>query len=219
MAETVKNHDFIELDYTGRLIDGTVFDTTVASEAKDLGKRDFKPVIICVGEKQLLPGLDGALVDKETGKKVSITLSPEQAFGKRDVKKMKIVPMGAFQEHKVRPEPGLQINIDGELGTITRVSGGRVIVNFNHPLAGREVVYEVFIHRRITDAKEQITSFLQTTFNLPKGAVKVEITGEKASVELPMVLPEPLLEVIRKKLSELTVCKEVVLSCKSPEKK
>lgn len=216
MAEKVKHHDFIELDYTGKLADGSVFDTTMEKVAKDAGlpteKVKFGPTVICVGEKQVLPGLDAELVDKEVGKEYTITLPAEKAFGKRDVKKMKIVPISTFKEHDVQPQPGLQIDVDGEMGTVTRVAGGRVIVNFNHPLAGREVTYEIKINRKITDQKEQLISFLNSTLRIPEDKIKVEIKEEKAEIQLPMDLPVQVTEEIGKKLAELTKLKEVKFS-------
>lgn len=215
----VHHHDFIEVEYTGKLTDGTVFDTTSERVAKQHNlpaeDRKFASPIICVGEQQLLPGLDKELEGKEVGKSYTITLSPEQAFGKRDIKKMKIIPMGTFHEHKMEPHPGLQIDVDGEMGTVMRVSGGRVMVNFNHPLSGKEVVYEVKIMRKVTDTKEQIVAYLNMGLRIPADKIKVEIvngTGDersKATVKLPMQFPAPLAEAIGKKLAELTGVKEV----------
>lgn len=213
MTETIKEHDFIELNYTGKLTDGTVFDTTIEKVAKDNGfdneKAKFAPAVICVGEKQILPGLDAQLVDKEIGKDYDIKLSTEEAFGKRDVKKMRIMPISAFKEHNMQPQPGMQIDADGEVGTVSRVSGGRVIVNFNHPLAGKEVVYIVNVIRKVTDVSEQIKSFLTTSMRMPEDKIQVEVKEEKAEIKLPTDLPEQFTELISKKLAELTKLKEV----------
>lgn len=236
MPETINEHDFIELNYTGKLPDGTVFDTTEETVAKEndlpTENRQFKPAVICVGEQQILPGLDAELVGKEIGKDYTITLPPEKAFGKRDIKKMKIIPSSTFKEHKMDPRPGLQIEVDGEMGTVTRVAGGRIIVNFNHPLAGREVIYQIKINRKVTDQKEQITTFLNTTLRIPLEQIKVEITdgkseegvegkskeGEKkAIVEMPMQLPPQFTDAVGKKLAELVKLKSVEF--KTPEKK
>jgi len=221
MAETVKKHDFVELDYTGKLIDGTVFDTTQESVAKQnhfhSHNTKYVPAAVCVGEMQLLPGLDEALEGKELGKEYTTTLPPEKAFGKRDIKKMKIIPSNQFREHKMEPQPGLQIDVDGDLGTITRVSGGRVIVNFNHPLSGKEIVYSYKILRIITDPKEQIPVFFNASLKIPKEQIKVEIIENKATVTLPMKFPSELEQILTKKLTEVTKLKEVVL--KAEEKK
>lgn len=221
MGETIKEKDFVEVDYTGKLADGVVFDTTVEEIAKknDLFSKEMKygPATICVGEKQILPGLDEELVGKELGKEYAINLLPEKAFGKRDIKKLKIVPLSTFKEHQVQPQPGLQIDIDGEMGTINRVSGGRVIVNFNHPLAGKEVIYTFKINRKIEDTKEKIIAFLNTTLRAKKEALKIEIKENKAEIELPLALPAEFRNALAEKLAELTNLKEIQFKSKEKE--
>ena len=139
MAEIVQQHDFVEVDYTGK-VEGKVFDTTLPEMASYLPTdKPLKPLRVCVGERQLLPGLDEALIGKEIGTAFEVTLPPEKAFGKRDIKKIRIIPASTFKEHKVDPHPGLQVQVDGEMGVITGISGGRILVNFNHPLAGKEI--------------------------------------------------------------------------------
>lgn len=213
MAEKVQEHDFIIVNYTGKLKDGLVFDTTEAKVAKEHNlfseKVTYAPATICVGEKQLLPGLDKAFSGKEIGKTYTVTLQPEEAFGKRDVKNMKIMPMSAFKEHNMKPQPGLQINVDGQIGTISRVAGGRVIVNFNHPLAGQPITYEFTITEKVTDQKEQITTFITTTLRVPKEKIAVTIKENNATVELPVALPEPITKILEQKLVTVTKVKGV----------
>ncbi len=219
MAETVSNHDFIELNYTGTLEDGMVFDTTSEDVAHEAGlphnHGSLKPAIVCVGEKQLLPGLDAALTGKEVRKEFSVTLEPEQAFGKRDVKKVKIVPMNTFKEHKVQPQPGLQIDVDGERGTVSRVSGGRVIVNFNHPLAGKKVTYTATVVRKVTDTAEKIAAFIETMLRMPLKKEDVTVAEKKVTVTLPMALPPQLTTVLGDKLKELLGLESVEFTSKS----
>lgn len=221
MTEKVQHHDFVELHYTGKLTNGTVFDTTESAVAEHhhffSEKVAYKSVIICLGERQLLPGLDDQLIGKETNKKYTIKLTPEQAFGKRDVKKIKIVPSSTFKQHNVIPKPGLQIDVDGERGIITQVSGGRIVVNFNNPLAGREVEYDITITRKITDSKEKLTAYLSSMFRMPEAMLKIEITEHKAAVELPFELPMPLSTVLIKNLSELIGLKEIMFTKKKEE--
>src|SRR3989344_1237720 len=213
MSETIEKHDFIELNYTGRLTDGTVFDTTekTVAEQNNLPTQGmiFASQIICIGENQVLPGLDKELVGKEVGQEYEITLSAEQAFGKRDIKKMKIVPMSTFIEHKVQPQPGLQIDVDGERGIVARVSGGRIIVNFNHPLAGKEVMYSFKIVRKITDASEKVKSYLASTLRIPADKVEVQVEDNNAQVTLPVEFPAVPADLLTKKLIKTTGVKEV----------
>ncbi len=218
MTQTVQLHDFVEIDYTGMLPEGNVFDTTSSEVAKKHGfhseKGHYHSTVICVGEKQVLAGLDEQLINKEVGKTYTIKLLAEQAFGKRDVKKLQIVPLKTFEEHKVNPYPGLQIDVDGQMGFVTKVMGGRIIVNFNHPLAGKDVVYEVTIHRKVTDPVEKIKKFFETTLHVHDNQMKVELVDNKAVVELPFTLPQPLIDAFVKKLVELTQVKDIIFSSK-----
>ena len=216
MAEKVQKGDFVELDYTGSLPDGTIFDTTLAAVAKEQKifseKTTFAPAVVCIGEKQILSGVDQHLTDKEIGKSFIIKLPPEEAFGKRDVKKIKMLPTSTFKEHNVQPHPGLQIDVDGELGTIMRMAGGRIMVNFNHPLAGKDVQYEVTINRKVTDQEEQIKAFLHTTLRLPQDKIAVSMKENAAEVKIPFALPPQFTDALAKKLSEITKGKEVKIA-------
>ena len=214
MSEKIQLHDFIEIDYTGKLSDGTVFDTTNEKVAKEyhLHSKDrrYKPVVICVGERQVIPGLDLQLVDKELAKEYTITLPPEKAFGKRDIKQVKIMPMDMFRQHKVQPHPGLQVDVDGEMGIVNRVSGGRVMVNFNHPLSGKEVVYSYKVLRKVTDQKEKVTAFLSAMLRLPAEAMKIEVKDNAATVTIPGELPTQISTILTQKLVQLTGLKDIL---------
>lgn len=223
MTEKVQHHDFVELDYTGKLTDGTVFDTTsekVATEHHFQSQNHkYQPAVICVGERQLLPGLDMQLVDKELGKEYSVTLPPEQAFGKRDIKQVKIIPMNMFRQHNVQPQPGLQVDVDGEKGIITRVSGGRVMVNFNHPLAGKEVLYTYKILRKVTDQKEKVSAFLSAILRLPAEAMKIEVKDDVATVTIPGELPAQISTILAQKLVQLTGLKDILFKKEETQNK
>ncbi len=222
MTTIVTVHDFVELDYTGSLPDGKVFDTTIKEVAQKNNlyseKMKYGPATICIGENQILPGLDEQLINKEIGKEYTIHLTAEQAFGKRDVKKIKIVPMSTFRQHQVQPFPGQQIDVDGEMGFVMSVAGGRVIVNFNHPLAGKDVTYTITIRRKIADSAEQIGSFLNTTLRLPQDQINIQVKEGNAEVALPMELPAPFTEAIGKKLAELTGLKTVSFTSNKEKK-
>ena len=72
----IKKHDFIEIEYTGKLEDGGVFDTTSEKVANENHihnpQMKYGPVVICIGEHQVLKGIDDFLLDKEAGKDYNI---------------------------------------------------------------------------------------------------------------------------------------------------
>lgn len=155
----INKKDFIELEYIGKVKDGEVFDTNIKEEAKKINL-DIKvrPLIICLGQNQILPAIDEFLVGKEEGR-YTLELTPEKAFGIRNRDLIKTLPVKVFIEKQIMPQQGMIFQFDNLLGKITAVSGGRVIVDFNNPLAGKVVVYELNVKKKITDEREKINSF------------------------------------------------------------
>ena len=161
----LKKNQFIEIEYTGEIQStNKIFDTTskkIAKKEKIYNpKTEYQPIIICLGQNQILPGLDEQLENKELNKEYKITIQPEKAFGKKNPKLMRLVSASSFKKQDITPFPGLQINLDGILGTIRTVTPGRVIVDFNHPLAGQTLIYEIKINKIITDSKTQLDSLI-----------------------------------------------------------
>jgi len=192
----IKENDFVELEYTGRAVDsGEVFDTTSAAVAKEHGLFDehtaYEPAIVCIGKRHLLPGLDKQLVGKETGESYTIRLAPEEAFGRKNAKLIQLISTAKFRQQQLNPVPGLQVNIDGIMGTIKAVTGGRTIVDFNHPLSGREVEYTVIARRIVTDVSEKVRAMLKL-IGISTSAVGISTADSTVTLEFPKELPEEL---------------------------
>jgi len=201
----ISKRDFVEVEYTGKTKeDNIVFDTTDEKTAKDnnihAAKMEYGPVVVCIGENQILEGLDKELEGRETGKEYTIELTPEKAFGKKDVKLIRMIPASAFRKQSIDPQPGLEVNVDGVLGLVRRAGGGRCLVDFNHPLTGKDITYKIKINKIITDDKEKVKSYLKLVlgskveFELKEGVVEVKIEKE---------IPKEVKENISKKLIEL----------------
>lgn len=202
----MKEGSFIKLDYTASLANGRVFDTTIPEVAKQAHMtRKVAPVIVCLGQKQLLPGLDKALIGKEKGKH-KITIAPEDAFGKKDTKKFELVPLAQLKKQGINPQPNMQIEIDGQFGLIKNVSGGRVIVDFNHPLADQTITYDVNVLEEITNLKEQTQSLLDTA-RIPY--VSVEVKEQDVVIKTPQLYPQPIMDALQEKIAELTQAKNI----------
>ena len=123
--------------------------------------------------------MDKKIIGKNIGK-YNIELTPEEGFGKKDGKLIKLVPTKEFTKQNIRPIPGIQLNLDGFIGKIISVTGGRTLVDFNNPLAGKNLEYEIDIKRTITDKKEQLKGFLDILFK----ESKVEIKDDEVIIEI-----------------------------------
>jgi len=228
----MKKGDFVELEYTGKIKEmNIVFDTTDKKVAKENNIHDarasYGPVIVCIGQGHVIKGLDEQLEGKELEKKYHIELSPEQGFGKKNAKLIQLVATSKFIKQKINPMPGLQVNIDGMMGMIRTVSGGRTLVDFNHPLAGKELVYDFKSNKIIKDDEEKLRALLKLELNLKDAKVDIKDGNATISLNIKQNLPKPieekLIEHIKKlipsiKNIELKAIQSKVKENKLPEK-
>ena len=109
--------------------------------------RRGRPATFVMGDGSLLPGFEAALVGLQAGDDLQIDLEPEQAFGLRRRENVQLLGRERFAG--VELEPGLIVSFaaaDGELpGVVRRLFERTVEVDFNHPLAGRRIVFDVSI--------------------------------------------------------------------------
>ncbi|MFH1307901.1 MAG: peptidylprolyl isomerase [archaeon] len=209
----LKEKDFIELEFTGRVKNGEIFDTNIKEEAKKIDLDiNTRPLITCLGQNMILPAIDKFLVGKEVNKKYELDLKPEEAFGARNRELIKTMPMSVFKEQQVAPKPGMIFQFDTMMGRISAVSGGRVIVDFNNPLAGKEVSYSLEVKRKVEDINEKTKSIINFLFkqDIP---FKIEekkliIEGEKSIIGFVQMFNEKFKEILDLELET----KEIKLS-------
>ena len=178
----IQKNDFIELEFTGKIADtDEIFDTTIKEDAEKINVKpeNIKPHILSVGRDMIIKGLDKSLEGKEIGKQYTEQFKPEQAFGKRNPQLVRMVPLKAFTEQKIQPQRGMQLSLDNQLVRIASVSGGRVLVDFNNPLAGKTIEYKFKINRKITDQKEKVNALQDFFF---KTKFEFNINREKKTI-------------------------------------
>jgi len=199
---TVSKGDFILMDYVAKIKEtDMVFDTNIDSVAKEakIFKEDgiYEPMLVVVGEGWVLKGLDEKLVGIKVGEKTVIELPPEKAFGPRDPSKIKLIPLRKFQQQKINPYPGMEVEVDGKLAVVRSVGSGRVQVDFNPPLAGKTLLYEVEVKKILQTPLEKVKALIHR--RMPK------IDPEKFDVEfleknITIVMPEEALNIDRLQL-------------------
>ncbi|MDI9633096.1 MAG: FKBP-type peptidyl-prolyl cis-trans isomerase [Methanolinea sp.] len=158
----IQKGDFIRLSYTGR-VEGSVFDTTDEETAKQANIHNpgagYGPVTIRVGSRHVILGLDEALEGKEVGEEGEIEVPPEKAFGQHDPSLVEAFNKNAFRE---KPKKGaiLKVPERGE-GKVVDMIGNRVLVDFNHPLAGKTLAYRFRIEERVDDPVEKVKGLIR----------------------------------------------------------
>ena len=195
----IKKNDFVELNYTGKLKDeGIIFDTTDEKIAKEnnIYNQDgaYGSVIVCVGENHVIKGVDKSLVGREVSK-YGIDIPSEEGFGKKDAKLVQLIQTNKFKKEGIHPVVGMHVNVDGIIGVIKSVSGGRTLIDFNHHLSGRDLHYDVEITRIVNDDYEKADALLK--MRLGKKA-KTKLENNELNVEFPQELPDA----VKEKLTE-----------------
>src|SRR2546427_12153448 len=186
-----KAGDFLLVNFTLKVKEsGETVDTTYDAVAKDthLHREDstYGPRFIILGEGWLPKGLEDSLVGADIGKQTTVELPPDKGFGTRDPAKMRLVPLRRFRDKGIDPTPGAQVEFDGRPATVRAVGAGRVQVDYNHPLAGRTLIYDVSIEKIVDDDNEKILNIISKRIpEVDKGKFGVEKTGKELTVEVP----------------------------------
>ncbi len=179
--------DFVLIEYEVRTKDtGQLIDTTDAELAKKEGiyeeDRVYGPVLVIIGEGKLLPGIEEAIQSMDVGEEKTVEIPPEKAYGEYDPKKVKIVSLGVFRRQGVIPKPGDVIEVNGRTARVLSVTGGRVKLDFNHPLAGKTLIAKIKVVAKLTDDAEKIKYLAARRFRSKPDDVSVEIDKERGKV-------------------------------------
>jgi len=141
--------DFVRFHYVGRFENGEVFDTSYEDIAKEneiyVEEREYGPLEVHVGVGEIIPGLDEALIGMEVGEKKTITVPPEKAYGMPNPDLIIEVPVSEFTQAGLEPVEGLYVMTDSGIAKIREVGEETVKLDFNHPLAGKTLIFEVEI--------------------------------------------------------------------------
>ena len=133
----VKNGDTVKVHYTGTLADGTVFDSSLERE----------PLEFTLGEGQLIPGFEKAVLGMSAGESRTVTIPAEEAYGPYREEMVLEVPRTQLPAD-MQPQVGMQLQIGEEQGEgmvvqITQVSDTNITLDANHPLAGKDLTFNI----------------------------------------------------------------------------
>ena len=188
---TLAKGDMVKIDYIGRTKeDNRVFDTTIEEIAKKEGIYDekviYRPFTVIIGKHWLPEGLEEQLIGMKEGEQKTIEVEAKKGFGLRDRTKIRLIQRREFQKLQIKPKEEMKVEIGGQVGTILKVSSSRVKVDFNHELAGHDLIYEVKIIKKIDDVKEQLICLLEKRMpGVDFSNTKIELKDKEIIVELP----------------------------------
>lgn len=148
MAQAKKG-DRVKLNFTGKLEDGTVFDTTIhegGCEHDECGCEEG-PLELTLGAGEFFQQVEEALVGMQPGETTTVVVSADDAFGVYDDDMVFEVPRNQIPSH-INPEVGQQLELVGEddqvfIVTVVEVTDENVTIDANHPLTGEDLTFEL----------------------------------------------------------------------------
>ena len=132
----IQNGDLVSVHYTGKLDDGSIFDSSLG-EGRE-------PITVKLGEGTLIKGFENGLIDMEVGEKKTVEIEPEDAYGQPNE-----LMVSEVQKNQV-PEGikvGDMLQAEGPMGPVNvkvaEIKEGTIVVDANHPLAGQKLIFDL----------------------------------------------------------------------------
>jgi FKBP-type peptidyl-prolyl cis-trans isomerase 2 len=188
---TFQKGDFILINYTGKVKEtNEVFDTTYEEVAKKehLHKEGevYEPKLVVVGEGWVLKALDDALLGMDLEKASTVEIPADKAFGQRDPEKIKRVPIRALLAKEINPIIGARIEFQGKMATVRSIGAGRVLLDFNPPLAGRTLIYDVTTAKKLDTSEAKIGALIHRRVPVvEEDKFKVAIQDKNLTIDMP----------------------------------
>ena len=204
--------DLVLVNYIGKS-NGEIFDLTVKEKAEEEGLhregRDYSPIPVLIGEGYVIDGFEEALLNMDVGDEDTVEIPQNKAYGSRDSEKVETYPEREFKKQDVNVRVGEELMIGNQRGKVISKGSGRVKIDFNHPLAGKDLEYWIEVKEKVEDDEEKA----EYIFNYRVGhggedlefedkVVKIEKTHSHGDHE--HTLPQPLLDKIKDEIEEYT---------------
>jgi peptidylprolyl isomerase len=127
----------VKVHYTGKLKDGTIFDSS----------KDKEPLEFILGDGKMIKGFDVAVEGMKVGDDKSITIPSDEAYGEKREDMMLDVPLDQVPA-EIKPEVGMDLSIQNQQGQptpvkVVHVDESKITLDANHPLAGQDLVFDI----------------------------------------------------------------------------
>ena len=183
--------DFILINYTAKVKEtNEVFDTTNEEVAKKehLHKEGeiYEPNLVVIGEGWVLKALDDSLTTMEINKPATVEIPPDKGFGQRDPEKVRRVPLKQLLAKEINPVIGARIEYQGKMASVRSIGAGRVLLDFNPPLAGKTLIYDVTVNKKLESNEEKIGALIHRRIPVvEENNFKLTIQDTSLTIDMP----------------------------------
>jgi FKBP-type peptidyl-prolyl cis-trans isomerase 2 len=202
--------ELVLIHYTGKT-DGEVFDTSREEVAEENGldtEQDFKPAPVLVGEQYVIEGLEEAVEEMEVGDSETVSVEPEKGYGERDSEDVEVYRESEFESQGIENvRRGDELMIGNRRGRVLSNESGRVRIDFNHPLAGQELEYDVEVVESVEDDEEKARYIF--SYRLGHGEISFEDETAIVTHDHDHEIPQHLKDTVRTEILEYTDLEDV----------
>lgn len=187
--------DIIRIQFDTFTDDGKLVETTDEKKAKDSGIYDehfsYKPLTTIIGSGKLLKEFEESVEKANVGEEKEVVLPPEKAFGMRDTNDVRVSSYREVERsikqregNEAEPEIGRIVRIGDKYGKIMTITAGRVVIDFNHPMAGKTIKYSYKVIEKIEGDDKKIGAIIEINFPRDSDKFKIEV-GEEIVITIP----------------------------------
>ena len=159
-------NDFLYIDY--ELFDNDV-NKIISTSDKEKAEKEhiYKPelsygkILFIIGSSKNLKALNREIMSMNIGESKEIILKPDEAFGEYKKDLVKVMHLSDFRANKIEPYPGMKVNLDNTIATIKTINSGRVMVDFNNELAGKNILYKIKVIEKINSDENKIKAYAE----------------------------------------------------------
>ncbi|MGD0978769.1 MAG: FKBP-type peptidyl-prolyl cis-trans isomerase [Candidatus Bathyarchaeia archaeon] len=188
---SLQKGNFILVDYVAKVKEtGEVFDTTLEETAKKehMYKEGdiYEPKLVVIGEGWVIKALDENLTTMEVDKAAVVEIPPDKAFGPRDPEKVKRVPLRQLLAKDIEPTLGKRVEYGGKTATVRAMGAGRILLDFNPPLAGKTLVYDTTVKKKLETVNEKIGALIHRRIPAVEGGkFQFTVKAKTLNIEMP----------------------------------
>ena len=185
--------DFILIKYTRKVKETNEVNETTSEE---VAKKEhifkeggiYEPKLVIIGEHVYLEALEDSLTTMEINKPATIEIPPEKGSGLRDPKKVRLVPLKQLLAKEINPVVGAQIEFQGKEPIVRSIGAGRVLLDFNPPLAGKTLIYDVTITKKLESNEEKIGALVHRRISVvEENQFKLTIQDKNLTIDMPEI--------------------------------
>ncbi|MGC8649149.1 MAG: FKBP-type peptidyl-prolyl cis-trans isomerase [Candidatus Micrarchaeia archaeon] len=173
-----KDGDFLEIEYTiwDAATNEMIFSTDEkrAKESEIYSDQNiYGSMVVVLGSGSTIKGMENILKDMKEKETRKATFEPADAFGERNEDLIRVVPLSTLKQQNINPYVGLTVDVDGVKMIVKSINSGRVVLDANHPLAGKTLIYEISVIKQVKDPKEQIEMLATKRYNIKPSSINI----------------------------------------------